>query len=231
MAKKQELEARIRELEANQGKTPQQTVNDLNNLKLDMSGSHPKKAKEQSTEKPKKGFTGFNFGKKKAQDPTPVTDLEPIPDKVQEELIKLANEPDEPEEPKKAGSEAKAPKTEPKKAEPAQKVESADPELEPVPATQEKTEVIPQESTEVVESKCEGHLAIQTPRAVDCSRRNGPGKAYKYWDPERRFWRITEDFWVARQANPDLWDVVWVWYENGQIARLMTPEEMQRYLP
>lgn len=66
--------------------------------------------------------------------------------------------------------------------------------------------------------------------SMDTLKRNGPGKAYKYWDYDNRIWVITQNFWVAKQAS-DLWDVVWLWYENGRIKRPLTKDEMIRYLP
>ena len=246
MAKKKELEQKIAQLEAeaNQGKTTQQTVEDLANLKLDVSGSHPKKVEgsvDQGKDKPKKdepkkGFTGFPlFQKKEVQDPKPKA-ASPE-DKVQKEISKLANEPDEEvEPPKKAESVPVGLPTLDELAENDEEFAKALDEIrleaEPTsaPAVQPKAEAISEESTELAPRKCTS-VARVNPVACDPYRADGPGKAYKYWNYRERFWMLTEDFWVARQLGGDLWDIVWVWYQDGAIHHVMTEKEIQRYLP
>ena len=93
-----------------------------------------------------------------------------------------------------------------------------EPEPEEVESDPEKAEIVP------VQSK----VAIL--RATDETHPDGPGKAYRYWDYAERMYILTTNFWVARQSS-DLWDVLWVWYQNGAIHHVMTKKEMQRYLP
>lgn len=59
----------------------------------------------------------------------------------------------------------------------------------------------------------------------------GPGIGYKYWDYEVREWAFTSQIFVAAQAS-DLWQPIYVWYgKEGEIKRLLTKREMQRYFP
>lgn len=66
--------------------------------------------------------------------------------------------------------------------------------------------------------------------SIDDTRKNGPGKAYKFWDYSNRMWIVVRDFWAAKQAS-DKWDVIYVWYEDGKISRPLTTDEIIRYLP
>ena len=59
----------------------------------------------------------------------------------------------------------------------------------------------------------------------------GPGYAFKYWDAEKRFWFIKSDIWAAKQAGNGIYEPVWVWYEKGQIRRLLDKDEIERYAP
>lgn len=93
-----------------------------------------------------------------------------------------------------------------------------------------ESEQISQDDQEVREAES-NRVALVKPLAQDGYRSNGPGKAYKYWDFEKRLWLLTADFWAARQAGGDLWDPIWVWYENGVIHHVMDKREIQRYLP
>lgn len=66
---------------------------------------------------------------------------------------------------------------------------------------------------------------------VECRLKDGPLKAYKYWHYETKSWILTTDLWVANQSSPNQWEVIWIWITDGQIDHIMTPEEMQEYLP
>ena len=56
------------------------------------------------------------------------------------------------------------------------------------------------------------------------------GKAYKWWDYDTATWNITADVWSANQLS-DKWEVVYVWYRNGDIERLLNKEEMEKHCP
>ena len=60
---------------------------------------------------------------------------------------------------------------------------------------------------------------------------DGPGYAFKYWDAEKRLWFIKADIWAAKQAGNGVYEPVWVWYEKGQIRRLLDADEIERYTP
>lgn len=54
------------------------------------------------------------------------------------------------------------------------------------------------------------------------------GKAYKWWDYESATWNIATDVWSANQLS-DKWEVIYVWYKDGEIERLLNKEELDKY--
>ncbi|MBR0424389.1 hypothetical protein IJI79_02755 [Candidatus Saccharibacteria bacterium] len=192
-------------------------MEELSKLKLEMGEdghmkkvSEPEQPEKSEEEEPKKGFfgsmkEGFEEGADKARKKKKMPRVKKASSKVEEPKDELKPEPE---------------KVEPEKVEPETVEPEAIPEPEPeeVESDPEKAEIVP------VQSK----VAIL--RATDETHPDGPGKAYRYWDYAERMYILTTNFWVARQSS-DLWDVLWVWYQNGAIHHVMTKKEMQRYLP
>ena len=56
------------------------------------------------------------------------------------------------------------------------------------------------------------------------------GKAYKWWDYESATWNISTDVWSANMLS-DKWEVIYVWYKDGEIERLLNKEELDKYCP
>lgn len=210
----------------------QQKMEELNKLKLELGEdghmektSEPEQPEKSKEEKPKKGFfgsmkEGFEEGADMARKKKKMPRVKKASSKAEESKDELKPEPE---------------KVEPEKVEPETVEPEAIPEPEPVKV---EPEVIPEPEPEEVESDPEKAeiVPVQEERKVailkstDETHPDGPGKAYRYWDYAERMYILTTNFWVARQSS-DLWDVLWVWYQNGAIHHVMTKKEMQRYLP
>ena len=96
-------------------------------------------------------------------------------------------------------------------------------------------ETVPKKATTKSSTRAATVKAKQEPEratvAVSVPRLNGPGKAYEYWDYKKRCWRHTTDIWVANQVSNGVWNVVWVWFDNGVIHHVLDVEEVQLYCP
>ena len=149
-------------------------LEELCNLKLDLSGTHPKKIVDKEPEEP---------------------DLE---DEFEDAL---EDEPDATED----GTED-APEDDP-----------------------DDTSGMDVES--VTDSQPQPRKIAKVKSAPNPLHQDGPGKAYIYWDHEHKMWILKENFWAAKQLGGDLWEVIWVWYQNGIIDHVMTPDEILKYIP
>ncbi len=72
-------------------------------------------------------------------------------------------------------------------------------------------------------------------KKVDFVLTDGPHIMWKYWDYKFRFWRgptsrITTAL-AAVGGDYNLVEAVAVWVERGRVLRVMTPEEVERFLP
>ena len=58
------------------------------------------------------------------------------------------------------------------------------------------------------------------------------GQGYKYFlygKDKKRIPQYTDDIFVANQAMPNAFDIVWVFYQNGDIVRELTAAEISEY--
>jgi len=142
------------------------------------------------------------------------------------------------EEVKKAKAEAKKleAKAEAIEAEEAAEAaeEAAEEAAKPAPAPAPKAEPAPAAKPTPKPAstpKATPKATKPTPKPAPKLVVEGPGMAYKYWNYKTRTWSITTNIWAAKQLGIDLWEPIWVWYENGDIDHLLTDEETKLYLP
>ena len=145
---------------------------------------------------------------------------------------------DHQEEVKKAKAEAKKleAKAEAIEAEEAAEAaeEAAEEAAKPAPAPAPKAEPAPAAKPTPKPAstpKATPKATKPTPKPAPKLVVEGPGMAYKYWNYKTRTWSITTNIWAAKQLGIDLWEPIWVWYEDGGIDHLLTEEESKLYLP
>lgn len=110
-------------------------------------------------------------------------------------------------------------KAKPKSESETKPVEKPKAEAKPEPKKSEPKSDKPKEPVCVATSCC------------DSSAFNGPGKAYRYWDYQSRSYLLTTSIWRANQAGNGEWDVIWVWYKDGEIHHVLDNEELRKYCP
>lgn len=66
---------------------------------------------------------------------------------------------------------------------------------------------------------------------VGFSCQNGPGQAYKFWDYKAHCWRYTSNIFLAKQVSNGLWEIVYVWYDDGIVHHELSLDDARKYLP
>lgn len=109
-------------------------------------------------------------------------------------------------------------------------------ELKPESKPTEKPKVVvskpktAEEPKPTEKPKAEAKPVVVMPSSANAGR-NGPAKAYKYWDYSSRQWLFTSNIFVADQLSNGEWMPVWVWYTDGVIDHILTSEEVKKYCP
>ncbi|MBQ3292776.1 hypothetical protein IJG93_00495 [Candidatus Saccharibacteria bacterium] len=86
------------------------------------------------------------------------------------------------------------------------------------------------EAQEKAEAEAKAKTKADLLASINKADKPRVGKAYKWWDYDTATWNITADVWSANQLS-DKWEVVYVWYRNGEIERLLNKEEMEKHCP
>ena len=86
------------------------------------------------------------------------------------------------------------------------------------------------EAREKAEAEAKAKTKADLLASINKADKPRVGKAYKWWDYDTATWNITADVWSANQLS-DKWEVVYVWYRNGDIERLLNKEEMEKHCP
>lgn len=222
MAKVRDIRRKIKELESMLAECGVNTDDvelgiddDVDEAEAEPKKAEPKKAEpKKATPKP-----APKSAPKKAKKPAPKPEPEPEPDP----------EPEPEDEDNDVTAEAE-PESEPEDTADEESVDEGPVDEEPAeepPIPESAAQSLLEQEEEDVQQK----IAMVKPFAIDGYRPDGPGKAYKYWDYERRCWFMTSNFWAATQIAGDLWQPIWVWYFDGKIHHVMDKKEIQKFLP
>lgn len=249
MAKKKELEARIKELEEQQGATTTEAETaEEATLKEESKPAKPKKAAEPAKEpepvEPEPAHEeprgpvvlGSIHDSPTEPEAEPEADVSVTAEKLRKKVQAMRDYAEEKEksfakkrqkfEDEIAALEAEADDLEKAEVEAMEKAE-AEAKLKAEAEAKAKAEA---EAAQRAEKEVKAKRAAALQAAINDSEKPKVGKAYKWWDYNTRTWNLTRNFWAANQSS-DIWEVVFVWYQDGEIVRLLTDEEIKKYCP